>query len=114
MLSGYEDVKRQFRPHGETESTERLCERQGFRFLPIVLEAHAGGWATEARRVFGSVARQVAASCRDDREASSLGIAQRISIALHRENARAVLRRLLDVVAVPAASAWEPGGDALD
>ena len=39
------------------------------------------------------IARSVAASWSDNSEVASLRIAQRLSMTLHRENARAILRR---------------------
>ena len=43
VISEYEDFKREFRAQGDTESTERQCANQGFRFVPMALEAHSGG-----------------------------------------------------------------------
>ena len=61
----------------------------------MVMEAHGGGWGADARAVIGSIARCVAAARSIEPAAASLEIAQRISIALHRENARAILKRRL-------------------
>ena len=98
VLASYETLKRNFQPPGDSESTDVQCTRQGFRFAPMVVEAHAGGWSKEARRVLDAIAKHVHAACNSDAEIASLRIAQRVSVTLHRENARAVLRRLSDTV----------------
>ncbi len=61
----------------------------------MVMEAHGGGWGAGARAVVGSLAKCVAAARNIEPAAASLDIAQRISVALHRENARAILKRRL-------------------
>ena len=86
--------KRDFRPEGEPETTEALCTQQGFGFIPMVLEAHGGGMGKQFRKVVDSIAEQTAAVTGLRSEFCSLLLAQRISISLQRENARAVLRRL--------------------
>ena len=62
-------------------------------FIPMVVEAQGGGWGAAGRSVIGAVARCVAAARSVELVAASLDIAQHISIALHRENARAILER---------------------
>jgi len=83
----YERFKRNF------DSTEELCSAAGFRFVPIVFEAHGGGWSPMARGLVDWVARQSAARNQEEPGSASLRIAQRISCALQRENARAILAR---------------------
>ena len=75
--------------------TEEACSRAGFSFIPMVMEAHGGGWGAGARAIVGSRARCVAAVRNVEPSVASLDIAQRISVALHRENARAILKRRL-------------------
>ena len=94
-----ENFKAQYVASGETESTETLCRRQGFRFIPMVIEAHSGGWSKSARQTLDLVAKHVSACNNDEAEVASLSIAQRLSTTLHRESARAVLRRLQDAMA---------------
>ena len=84
----YEEFKRQH------QDTARLCAAQGFTFLPMVVEAHGGGWGREARRAFGVLAKRVADATGEDAALVADQHAQRLSVSLHRENARAVLRRL--------------------
>ena len=94
VIVAYEDRKREFRPEGEPDTTEALCTQQGFTFAPMVLEAHDGGMSKQFRKVVDSIAEQTAAVTGFRRDFCSLLIAQRISISLQRENARAILRRL--------------------
>ena len=78
----------------------------------MVMEAHGGGWGAGARAVVGSLAKCVAAARNIEPAAASLDIAQRISVALHRENARAILKRRLWV-----GDSWDaddPGESPLD
>ena len=96
VISEYESFKCEFPAHGHTESTERQCQNQGFRFVPMVIEAHAGGWGKEARQVLDAVAEAIATVHPNSSQSSSLQIAQRLSISLQRENARAVLKRVTD------------------
>ena len=94
VLASYEDFKRNYRPAGEAETTEELCRRQGIRFIPMVIEAHGGGWSKGARQILDCIAKHLTASWNTDGEVASLSVAQRLSTSLHRENARAVLKRL--------------------
>ena len=63
------------------------------QFTPVVFEAHAGGWGLATRHVIGAIAKQEVTG-KWYREGVSLVIAQRVSMSLQRESARAVLRRL--------------------
>jgi hypothetical protein len=92
-IKAYEEEKRNFKPNGAELPTGEACRLAGFTFYPMVMEAHGGGWGAEARAVIGSIAKCVAAARSCEPASASLEIAQRISIALHRENARAILKR---------------------
>ena len=74
--------------------TARCCSEAGLTFIPMVCEAHGGGWGREARRAFAVLAKRAADATGDDAALAADQLAQRLSISLHRENARAVLRRL--------------------
>ena len=87
VFEDYEDYKRTYK------DTERQCKDQGFSFQPLVLEAHGGGWSKAFRAVVGEVARRQRAAWNNAHEEPSLRIAQRLSISINAENARAVLRR---------------------
>ena len=86
----YEDRKRSFK------DTAALCQQQGFSFIPMVVEAVGGGWGREARKVWSELAKVSASAAGELATASTCGVSlqQRLSTVLHRENARAVLRRL--------------------
>jgi hypothetical protein len=61
----------------------------------MVIEAHSGAWSATAREFFTRVAAGQAAQSSTSSDACSLMSAQRLSIALHRENARAVMKRMV-------------------
>ena len=112
VLAKYEDSKREYKAPGETHTTEALCTNEGLRFVPMVVESHGGGWSKTAREMLDCIAKSVATAWREDNEIASLAIAQRLSVTLHRENARAIVRRRREATptAVPdAAAADEPG-----
>ena len=100
VFQRYEDMKRWFK------DTSQSCEASGFKFVPMVVEAHGGGWSPLARTTIDWISKQQALSLNEDPSAVSLRIAQRISCTLHRENARAILRRS----AVPQGPAFLPSG----
>ena len=86
--------------------TDEQCRDAGVRFTPMVLESHGGGWSGKVRGFVDWLARASAAAHHADAAEESLRIAQRISVTLQRENARAVLRRLVPVSAGPGPSGW--------
>ena len=51
-------------------------------------------WGPAARKILDAVTRHASATSTEEPETVSLHIAQRLSCSFHRENARAVLRRL--------------------
>ena len=103
----YEKHKQKYR------DTAKCCGDAGFRFVPLILEAHGGGFSPTLRGVLDWVARQTAAAHNEDPGSVSLRLAQRISCALHRENARAVLERSQLPEAEPQSSSWAaPAADA--
>ncbi len=93
VIKAYEDSKRSFHPPGADFPTREACHRAGFSFIPMVLEAHGGGWGAGARAVIVSISRCVAAARNVEPAAASLDIALRIPIGLHPEKARAILKR---------------------
>ena len=100
VFQRYEHLKRSFK------NTAQSCETQGFNFVPMVFEAHGGGWSPLARATLDWISRNQASCHNDDSAAVSLKIAQRISCTLHRENARAILQR----APVAASSPFPPSG----
>ena len=109
MLRAHEDFKKSFKALGEPLTTVALCSQNGLEFVPMVIEAHGGGWGPAARRILDAVARTWSAMTADEPEQVSLNIAQRLSCSLHRESARAVLRRLGDGSDTESCPAWSPG-----
>ena len=101
----YEDFKQQHL------RTAEQCQTAGFQFTPLVFEAHAGGFSGKARHLIEWLARAAAAAHHAETAAESLRIAQRISITLQRETARAVLRRLSCDAPEPGLSGWAPPAD---
>ena len=61
----------------------------------MILEASGGGWGKKARSVWSELAKKHASAMGEltsDKE-SAVSLLQRLSLILHRENARAILRR---------------------
>ena len=83
----YEDLKRSYK------DTAAECQRQGLTFLPFVVEAHGGGFGPMARRVVAHIAKAGAATEGEEVERQAANTVRRMSCSVHRENARAVLRR---------------------
>ena len=80
----------------------------------MIMESHAGAWSPTALKVIGRVAELQAAVWNEDGEASSLKIAQRLSVALQRENARAVLKRRIVETDLPVGNGWVECDDTLE
>ena len=85
----YEDHKRSH------QDTHLQCQGQGINFLPMVVEAVGGGWGKVARGVWSVLAKSSALASGELQTERSSGtfLMQRLSMTLHRENARACLRR---------------------
>ena len=106
ILCDYSEYKKAYK------DTEDKLNLRGIQFLPLILEAHGGGWGAGLRQVAALVAARQKTSGEWCRESVSVRLAQRISSTLQRENARAILRRIGGHVPVTAeadlAAAWEP------
>ena len=59
----------------------------------MVIEAHGEGLGTDFRQILDSIEKQAAAGSGLRVDFHSLLVAQRISVTLQKENARAILRR---------------------
>jgi len=81
-------------------------------FAPLILEGHGGSWSPATRRLLDWIAGQAAGISGDARGEIALRIAQRMSCTLHRENARAVLRRSPPILPQATPSGWAGGPDA--
>ena len=84
----YEDHKKDYL------GTNGQCEAAGFDFAPFVLEAHGGGLGAIARRHLAFIASAVATVEGDTVEVKAARVAGGLSIAVMRETARSVVRRL--------------------
>ena len=80
---------------------------QGFSFTPMVVDSHSGAWSPTARKTLDRVAKTLAMSWNDQGESTSLKLAQRLSITLHRENARAVMKRMGSPLETQTPSGWD-------
>ena len=89
MLTRYEDFKC---GHQDTQSQ---CQAQGITFIPMVMEATGGGWGKVARGVWSELAKTSALATGEleTERSCAMALRQRLSMTLHRENARACLRR---------------------
>ena len=93
--------------------TGDLCAREGFTCVPTIFEAHGGGWGVEARRAAGLIAHHQRIRGQWCAEGHATRVAQRISISLHRENARSILRRT-DTPTPPGEETCRIGGGSIE
>jgi hypothetical protein len=94
-------------------NTGQQCQAAGFNFIPMVLEAHAGGWSPTARRILDWIALQAAAAQHESPTICTLKVAQRTSCTLQRENARAILKRVVRGDTAQQPSGWAAAGPSL-
>ena len=89
VVERYEDFKCSYK------DTRTQCEAQGITFIPMIMEAVGGGWGKMARCVWTELAKTSALASGELATDSTCAILlqQRLSMTLHRENARACLRR---------------------
>ena len=80
---------------GEYKDTQQHCQQQGLTFIPMIMEAVGGSWGKNARRVWSELAKTSALATGELTTENSCGfqLQQRLAMCLHRENARACLRR---------------------
>ena len=69
-------------------------------FIPMIMDAVGGSWGPQAHKVWAALAKSTAQSEGERPEAAADRIFQNLGLILHRENARAILRR-----ATPASTA---------
>ena len=86
------------------EDTASQCSHAGIHFCPLVLEAVGGGWSEALRSVVSWIASESNRNSSVSHSDTSFKIAQRISCALHRENARAILKRAPEQAMSPCSS----------
>ena len=84
----YEDFKCTYK------DTKQLCSDEGVAFVPMVLEATGGHWGKQARAVWTELAKASALASGELASFSAVHLQQKLGFVLHKENARAILRRL--------------------
>ena len=88
----YERLKRQYR------DTEETCRAEGITFIPIICEADGGGWGPAANKVWSELAKTKAMLTGEQSSTIANLLLQRLGLILHRENARAILRRFPNII----------------
>ena len=83
----YEDSKRSHL------NTEAMCREEGVIFIPVIGEADGGGWGPEAHKVWNELAKHKAIASGEQVSTVVGKLLQSLSLILHRENARSILRR---------------------
>ena len=83
----YERLKRTYR------NTEESCQAEGISFIPVICEADGGGWGPAAHRVWSELAKTKAMLTGEQNSTIANRLLQTLGLILHRENARAILRR---------------------
>ena len=86
-VKSYEDFKRSHM------NTEIACQEEGITFLPIICEADGGGWGPTAHKVWSELAKHKALASGEQDSTIVSKLLQSLGLILHRENARAILRR---------------------
>ena len=87
-LLRYEDHKCTYK------DTRTQCQDQGIQFIPMVMEASGGGWGPQARKVWTRLAKASSIISGEPESKQAEALLQRLSFTLHKENARAILRRV--------------------
>ena len=83
----YEDFKRS---HLNTDS---ICREEGITFIPMICEAVGGGWGPAAHKVWSVLAQHKSIVSGEKNSIIVSHLLQSLGLILHRENARAILRR---------------------
>ena len=66
---------------------------RGHDFIPMVMEACGGSWGPEAHKVWSEIAKATAQATGELESSVATRIFQNTGFTLHRENARAIVRR---------------------
>ena len=83
----------------------------------MVVESHGSGWGPAAKGAWRFLTRAKAAQTGQDESATAQELAQHIDVTLHRENARAILRRVpptSDARVDVSPEAWDEHGAGTD
>jgi len=87
----YEDFKNSYL------DTRNACISDGFSFTPMVAEAVGGGWGPSAAKVFFELAKTKSLISGESKNKILSQFYQTTGTIIHRENARAILRRCTPV-----------------
>ena len=83
--------------YGDTKNeyldTRRHCESEGVGFTPMVVEARDGGWGPAANDFWWKLAKTTALATGERPSVVEGQLRQALGVTLHRENARAILKR---------------------
>ena len=96
--SAYEAFKRSH------HNTEADCAAEGLGFFPVVVESSGGGWGGSALKVFAEIAKSKSSVTGVSANKSLAELLQSLGVILHRENARAIMRRGSEYVSPSQAS----------
>lgn len=87
-LTAYEDFKKNHL------DTARICSAEGISFAPVIIEALGGACGPTATKIFAELAKAKAVIAGEPPDRVLTQLHQNLGIILHRENARARLKRL--------------------
>ena len=73
--------------------TAQACEAEGIKFIPVIAEADGGGWGPKAHQLWNELAKRRSSITGEPESVVACQLLQTLGITLHRENARAILRR---------------------
>ena len=83
----YENKKRMYL------DTESICREEGIQFIPLICEADGGGWGPAAHSVWSELAKYKSTLTGEPNSITAMHLLQSLGLILHKENARAILRR---------------------
>ena len=83
----YEDYKRSFL------DTDTTCQEEGINFIPLMCEADGGAWGPAANTVWSELAKRKSVLTGEQISTTVTRLLQSLGLILHKENARAILRR---------------------
>ena len=86
-LTAYEDYKSSYL------NTSQICAENGITFVPMIIEAHSGGWGPAATKVWSRLSRAISLVSGEPAAVEALRLKQNLGLTLQRETARAILRR---------------------
>ena len=92
-LLSYENIKNTYL------DTATHCASEGITFIPMVVEAHSGAWGPMATKVWLRMGKSISMLSGESVALETLRARQNLGLTLHRETARAILRRSPAVMA---------------